>query len=140
MKACNNVEKHNLLCSSSGNLNLSPIDSSLFYSFFLFWNWQDDNYFNNFLQQENFWLFVLIWFKWCHSLQLFCIWTQKFLITVQKFCIGFVIFCQETPNIWKELQIFWNDSVLSCKNMKRFWKCLQNSCTGFESNLYGKIF
>ena len=31
-----------------------------FNSFFLFWNWLDDPFFNTFLQQENFWLFVLI--------------------------------------------------------------------------------
>ena len=140
MKAWNDSQTNNLLCGSSKNLNLSALDSSLFYFFFLSLNWLDDKFFKIFLQQENFWLFVLICFKWCHSLQLFCIWAQKFLITVQKFCIGFVIFCQETPNFWKGLQIFCNDSVLSCKNIKRFWKCLQNSCTGFVSNLYGKIF
>ena len=110
------------------------------FTFFLGWNWLDNKFFKTFLQQENFWLFVMIWFKWCHFLQLSCILTQTFWNAIQKFCIDFVTFCKKKQKFWKGLQIFCNNLVLSCENRENLWKCLQNFCIGFVSNLYCKIF
>ena len=107
---------HNLLCGSSRYLNLSTLDSALFY----YWNFST-------LDSSLLYFFFLIlklirWPLFQHLsstrkiltvcfdlikmmlfLQFFCIWTQRFLITIQKFCIVFVIFCYTKTNFWKGL-------------------------------------